>query len=85
MRKDFGYGWRAEKRKAPNGFWEFILNAIVIIIATLLVAWAFNFAFQKQDEIDCQKWQNWETEYYHFEPSADMISKCEALGIDLIK
>lgn len=62
-------------------------DIILIVVVSVIISITFYFvagtAIDKNDVVNCLKYQVWEEEYSQFEADDFMIDRCSSLGIEI--
>jgi hypothetical protein len=60
-----------------------VWQIIGLILMAVALVFSLKVGLDRQERVDCLKWQSWDKKYRLFEPSADMLAQCGAIGVDL--
>ena len=61
-----------------------IIKIIIAIVVGIIVGFVLKIGLQKQELVDCYKYQDYEKTYSDFQLQDEQIDRCLALGVEII-
>ena len=60
------------------------IKIILAIVVGIIIGFVLKIGLQKQEVVECYKYQDYEKSYANFQLNDEQIDRCLALGVEII-